>query len=373
MAKAKKKPWEANWEKLRQLPGGGQGETWIVRRRGDTDGEHVLKVLKHQGDSERRKRMYREVEALRLLQHPAIPRIVESNADQYSDADVPLYFVATYVDGQTLEKRLGEGPLTPADGVRLIIEIAKTLQFCHEQGLIHRDIKPDNVVLRGGSINEPVLIDFGQSFNEEDSERSPLTPNGQQLGNRFLHLPELEIGDSSKRHVESDISQVCALLLYVLTGEVPVQLIDHQNLRPHERSSAKLVLERVPSPSLSSLFDKGFQHELVKRFRSFRAFTGRLYEVLDDLEHFEIAVEETTSNVTLQTITPEIKTVSSEARRQSSHDQLTVKPTESKTTEVEHLTGDRGDAIMFATLLGGWNEKLEGDRNTIRELIESDD
>lgn len=161
MAKAKRKPWDENWQKVRQLPGGGQGDTWVVKRRGDTDEEYVLKVLRKQEDTERRKRMYREVQALRLLQHPSIPRVVESNTDQYADSEVPLYFVANYIEGQTLEARVSQERLRPDEAVRLVIQIADTLHFCHQNGFIHRDIKPDNIVLRGGNINEPALIDFG--------------------------------------------------------------------------------------------------------------------------------------------------------------------------------------------------------------------
>ena len=376
MAKGKGKPWDGNWQKLRQLPGGAQGETWVVKRRGDADEEYVLKVLRKQEDTERRQRMYREVHALRLLQHPSIPRVIESNTDQYVDTEVPLYFVANYIQGQTLEVRVGKERLRADEAIRLVIKIAETLQFCHQNGFIHRDIKPDNIVLRGGNINEPVLIDFGQSFNEEDTERSPLTPHGQQLGNRFLHLPELQVGDSSKRDVESDISQVCGLLFYALTGEVPVDLLDHQDLRPHQRASAKLVLDQIPSASLYPLFDKGFEHVLVKRFRSFAAFLGRLNEVLDDLEHSRIVTEQNAATVTLDAITPEIKTVTSQSTRQaSSQDEAAkAKETEFNTSQDEYFKiGDRADTLMFASLLGAWNEKLEGDRDTIRTLIEGDD
>jgi serine/threonine-protein kinase len=369
VTKAQKKPWDVNWEKLRQLRGGGQGETWVVRRRGDTDGEYVLKVLRKQDDTERRKRMCREVEALRLLQHPAIPRVVEYNTDDYADLNIPLYFVANYIDGPTLEEQVKQARLRPDDAVRLVVQVAETLQFCHDKGLIHRDIKPDNIILRAGNMNEPFLIDFGQSFNQDDTERTPLTPNGQQLGNRFLHLPELQIDDSSKRDVESDISQVCALLLYALTGEVPGHLIDHRNLRPHQRSSAKLVLDQISSASLGPLFDKGFEHELVKRFRSFRAFKGRLYEVLDDLEHSEFEGGLKTS-VTLEAITPEIVTVSSQPSLEVG---IEPKRTELQEPDNKQPTGDRADALMFATLLGAWNEKLEGDRDTIKALIEGND
>jgi eukaryotic-like serine/threonine-protein kinase len=375
MVKGKGKPWDENWQKVRQLPGGGQGDTWVVKRLGDTNEEYVLKVLRKQVDGERRQRMHREVRALRLLQHPAIPRVIESNTDEYADTEIPLYFVADYVEGQTLKERVNEGRLRPDDAVRLVIELADILIYCHQKGLIHRDIKPDNILLRAGNIKEPVLIDFGQSFNKEDTDGSPLTPDGQQLGNRFLLLPELQIDDSNKRHFESDISQVCGALFYALTGTMPVHLVDHEDLKPHQRTSAKLILDQIPSPSLYPLFDKGFERALAKRFRSFLAFKGRLHEVLDDLEHAPVSSDPNTTTLTLETITPEIKTaLSPTARQESLQDGLAkTEDKETKATQKDYFKGEHAEALMFASLLGAWNERSEGDRDAIRDLIEGHD
>src|ERR1041384_8174313 len=118
-----KKPWDIKWQKVRELGGGGQGATFLVKRRdGSDDNEYVLKVLRRQDDSERRQRMYREVNALRRLQHTAaVPKFIESNTDQHADLDVPLYFVAEYVKGQTLEERITESTLKPAEALRLTI------------------------------------------------------------------------------------------------------------------------------------------------------------------------------------------------------------------------------------------------------------
>lgn len=116
-----KKPWEANWQIVRELGGGGHGATFVVKRRdGSDDSEYVLKVLRRQNDSERRQRMNREVGALRRLEHTgAVPKFIESNTDQYTDLNVPLYFVAGYVKGQTLEERVNQSPLKPAEALRL--------------------------------------------------------------------------------------------------------------------------------------------------------------------------------------------------------------------------------------------------------------
>jgi eukaryotic-like serine/threonine-protein kinase len=374
MAKANPKPWEGTWRTLRKLGTGGHGKASLVERHDEPGEQFALKELSRQDDIERRQRMHREVQALRLLQHSAIPRVVETNSDLYADLEIPLYFVMDYVEGPTLEERVNQGHLRPNDAVVLTIEIADTLIFCHQNGLIHRDIKPDNVILRAGNINEPVLIDFGQSFNKEDTEQFLRTPDGQQMGNRFLHLPELQIGESRKQYFESDISQVCGALFYALTGKMPVHLVDHEGLKPHQRAAAKVILDKIPSPSLYPLFDKGFEHEFAKRFRSFQAFKGRLHEVLDDLKHSSDATDQNGATVTLETITPEIKTALSQGPKQESpqHGSAEAEKPKSNAAQRVYLEGE-ADALVFASLLGAWNEKSEGDRDAIKDLIEGHD
>ncbi len=151
-----------------------------------------------------------------------------------------------------------------------------------------------------------------------------------------------------------------------MTGDVPGHLVDHQDLKPHERASAKLALDQIPSASLRPLFDKGFEHVLVKRFRSFPAFKGRLHEVLDDLEHSQMALEENAETVILEAITPEIKTVSSEVRQSSlGSQQVEPKEMKSKANQEDLLKGEHADALMLASLLGAWDERVEGDRDAI--------
>lgn len=103
---------------------------------------------------------------------------------------------------------------------------------------------------------------------------------------------------------------------------------------------------------------------------------GRLHEVLDDLEHSQIVTEQNAATVTLEAITPEIKTVPPQDARQSSlqNESVKAKEKEFNTSQDDYFKiGDRAEALMFASLLGAWNEKLEGDRDKIRELIEGDD
>ena len=101
MSKQKNKPWEEKWEIVEPIGGGGQGDTFLVKHKDSTILSHsfVLKKLKNQKDPERRKRMHREVAALSTLDCPGIPRLIESNSDQF-EADVPLYMVGNSLKGK---------------------------------------------------------------------------------------------------------------------------------------------------------------------------------------------------------------------------------------------------------------------------------
>jgi serine/threonine-protein kinase len=369
-----KKPWEINWQIIRELGGGGHGATFVVKRRdGSDDNEYVLKVLRRQQDYERRQRMHREVNALRRLERTAaVPKFIESNTDQFADLDVPLYFVAEYVKGQTLEERVNLSPLKPAEALRLNIQLCDILVKCHKNGVLHRDIKPDNVVLRGVNAVDPILIDFGQSFNKKDADDPRLTPAGQQLGNRFLHLPELQAADSPKRNIESEISQVCGLLFYTITGYTPGPLTDHEDLKPHQRAAAKQIFVDIGSTSLTGLFDKGFERVFTKRFRSFEAFKGRVHEVLDEFsppnafdEHAGTALLEETPTQTKATIVSVGDTANTQNKRTAVQ--------QPETAYRQPFTAEQADALMLASLLGAWNEKIEGDREAIKELVGGDD
>jgi serine/threonine-protein kinase len=368
-----KKPWDVDWQIVSELGGGGHGATFVVKRRdGSDDNEYVLKVLRRQDDSERRQRMYREVNALRQVElTAAVPKFIESNTDRYADLDVPLYFVAEYVNGQTLEERVNQCPLTPAEALRLNIQLCNILIKCHEKGVLHRDIKPDNVVLRGVNAVDPILIDFGQSFNREDANDPRLTPVGQQLGNRFLHLPELQAADSPKRNIESEISQVCGLLFYTITGHTPGPLTDHEDLKPHQRAAAKQIFDDIGSESLVHLFDKGFERVFKKRFRSFDAYKGRVREVLDEFSPPN-AFDEPAGTVLLEQTETQTKATIVTVGEAANNAEVTA-VRESETPYQQSLTNEQADAFMFASLLGAWNEKVEGDRDAIKELIGGDD
>ena len=262
---------------------GGQGEVFRVR---ETNSNEVfaLKFLNKQNDIERRSRMYREVCNVKLLSNNHLMSIVYSNAEKHEDLTEKLYYVSKYIEGKTLEEYVEENNITLIEALSFFKEFLDVLEYCHTKGILHRDIKPDNILLMEGKLGEFVLIDFGLSFNVEDNEE--ITPTDQRLGNRFLLLPELVSGNNEqKRSFESDLSQAAAILLYLLTGVIPNALFDGEGKNPHKRDSAKNILIKkidndIILKNLNYFFDKSFCNNISERYH----FAADMRRDIDTLE-----------------------------------------------------------------------------------------
>jgi serine/threonine protein kinase len=291
MAKSAK-PWISNWEELEPIGKGGQGRTLLVRRRDGTPSDlRVLKVLNRQDDLERRARMHREVAALETIDHPCVPKLIDSNAGSFRDTSIPLYMVMERVDGPTLEKLVDEhGPLPVRDAAVLTLNLLDAVGACHHAGLVHRDIKPDNVIVaQSGSAH---LVDWGLSYNV-DSPGS-LETGSKEIGNRFLHLPELQEGDQKRLQV-SDLTQTVGILFYAITGRIPRVLTDAQGRRPHQRgevAEAILSLESQQRNRLLRIFDQGFDTVIERRFGSASSLAGAIAQLANEPEE-EPAFDET--------------------------------------------------------------------------------
>ena len=122
---------------------------------------------------------------------------------------------------------------------------------------MHRDVKPDNIILADDDPGRPVLLDFGLSFRK-GSDIDFETEHGQEVGNRFLRLAELSAGSFLKHDERSDLSFAAGILFYLLTGEPPYILQDANGRLPHQRDEAFAMLQDLAGARLArltSLFD----------------------------------------------------------------------------------------------------------------------
>ena len=185
------------------------GVVHLARRPG---GERVaLKVLRPHivGDDEARARLAREVSSLTRVRSRWVAEIVD--ADPW--ADVP-YVATRYVPGLSLHDHvLAEGPITGADLTWFAGCLAEGLASVHDAGVLHRDVKPSNVLMEGRT---PILIDFGLARVADDPK---LTHTGWLLGTPGYLAPEILYGDDAS--AASDVHSWAATVAYAGTGRAP--------------------------------------------------------------------------------------------------------------------------------------------------------
>jgi predicted Ser/Thr protein kinase len=190
----------------------GEGGMGVVHLAQGPDGRRVaLKVLRPHvvGDTEARERLAREVSSLRRVSSPRIAEIVDA------DPHGPVPFVVTrYVPGLSLYHHVAEeGPVSGADLLHFADALAEALEAVHDVGVLHRDVKPTNVLMEGRS---PVLIDFGLARVAEDPR---LTQTGFLLGTPGYLAPEILYGDDAS--VASDVHAWAATVVFAATGRPP--------------------------------------------------------------------------------------------------------------------------------------------------------
>lgn len=272
------KTYKEEWAEIAQISGGGQGTTIRARSTTKENFSGVVKILKSQNDDERRARMYREAATLETLSHPNLPLYLDSNAQHFRDKEYKLFIVTEFIPGPTLSE-FDFSTIQLEQKILVAKRILEVINYCHQRGIIHRDIKPDNIILKNGDLTFPVLIDFGLSFNNEDKDNDTLTSDGQHLGNRFLILPEQKVGEAGKRDFRSDITCAVGIFFFVLTGMMPTVPSDEYNQHPHQRKEAKDIIDRYPQHQkeiINYIFDVGFNTVIDRRWQSVQGLIEQL-------------------------------------------------------------------------------------------------
>jgi serine/threonine-protein kinase len=158
-------------------------------------------------------RFLKEIELTANLQHPHILPLFDSG-----DAGGLLYYVMPFVEGETLRRRLErERQLAVPDAVRIAREVADALAYAHAHGVVHRDVKPENVLLQG---SHALVADFGIALAVEEAGGSRMTQTGMSLGTPQYMAPEQAMGDRAADH-RVDIYALGAITYEMLVGEPP--------------------------------------------------------------------------------------------------------------------------------------------------------
>jgi serine/threonine protein kinase len=157
------------------------------------------------------KRFEREAKALARLSHPNIVKIYD-----YGEYDGSPYLVMEYIPGGTLKSKMGE-PFKVGDAVRLLLPIANALEYAHEHDIIHRDVKPANILL--SEKNQPVLSDFGIAKMLEGEEGATLTGTGVGIGTPEYMAPEQCLGETVDKR--TDIYALGIVFYELVAGRKP--------------------------------------------------------------------------------------------------------------------------------------------------------
>ncbi|WP_371505343.1 serine/threonine-protein kinase, partial [Allokutzneria sp. NRRL B-24872] len=196
------------FRRIRQLGEGGFGKVWLAM---DTNlGRTVAIKLAHAPDAEAEERMLREARALASIRHPNCVRVY----DLVNEGE-GLAIVMEYIEGRSLSDVITEdGLLDDVMAARLWVTMSGALSAAHSKGVLHRDMKPSNVIVDDAAIAH--LIDFGIARKRGDST---LTAAGFMLGTPDFIAPEVAAGKSASP--ASDAWQLAATINYALSGQPP--------------------------------------------------------------------------------------------------------------------------------------------------------
>jgi serine/threonine-protein kinase len=245
----------------RELGRGGMGIVYLARDV-QLDRDVAIKVLpSHLAQTaESRERFLREARTAARLSHPHIVPI-----HRVGEAGSFVFFVMSYVEGETLGERLRrEGPLSATDTARVLREVAWALAYAHGRGIVHRDVKPDNILLEAGT-GRALVTDFGIAHGGADL--GPDTDPGKIMGTAHFMSPEQAASEPVDGR--SDIYSLGVVGYLAVSGRLPFEAPNVPALLVRQATEAPPSVLRVAPglpPALGAAIDRSLALDPADRF-----------------------------------------------------------------------------------------------------------
>ncbi|MFL5951426.1 MAG: protein kinase domain-containing protein [Gaiellaceae bacterium] len=263
---------------LEELVGHG-GMSSVYKARDSLLERHVaLKVLHEQysSDDDFVERFKREARSVAQLQHPNIVTVIDRGEEEGRQ-----FIVFEYIDGENLKEHVvRKGRLEVRDALEIAIEVARGLAFAHDQGLIHRDVKPQNILLNGDG--RAKVTDFGIA---RTVDVDGMTQTGTVLGTSNYIAPEQASGQPVDAH--SDVYALGVVLYELLAGEVPFPgetFVAVAMKHMHEPAPNLLDVRGDVPLRVAAAVDRALEKDPEQRFPTMDAFAAELEACLAELD-----------------------------------------------------------------------------------------
>lgn len=256
-----------DYELLEEIGRGGMGVVFRARQVSLNREVAIKMILRGRLASEADlQRFFAEATATARLEHPNIVPVYD-----VGDVDGRPYFSMQMIRGQTLAERLAEGPLPEREAARIVAQAARAIGYAHRQGVLHRDVKPSNILL--DQAGKPHLTDFGLA--KQGAEDAQLTRSGMVLGTPAYMAPEQAAGKRGNVGPASDIYSLGCVLYHALTGRPPLMADSPVEMM-------LMILEQEPPPprALRPQIDRDLEMIVV---RCLQKPVDLRYETADEL------------------------------------------------------------------------------------------
>ena len=270
----------AGYKFCAKLGEGGMGAVYLARRAKDGATVALKVLLAKVAVDERSRRMFqREIEETRRLRHPHIVESFEAGS-----AGSVFYFVMEFCPGGSVDKLMERrgGRLSLTEAGPIILQALEGLSFAHARGLVHRDLKPQNILLTAPSSGMAKLSDFGLAKGFEKAGLSGMTATGSVSGT-LAFMPREQLINFKYAKPVSDVWSMGATLYYLLTthtprdflrGRDPLGVILHQDAVPVQNRDSSI------SKRVAEVIDRAVKDNVKERFQTAAEFREALARVL---------------------------------------------------------------------------------------------